>query len=496
MAQLTIKTGPAEGSIFELTGEPQTIGRQGDIQVLDTAVSRKHAEVHQLGDTFLIRDLDSRNGTFVNDERISGEVALKSGDRVRLGAAVLEFETEQGGGQQDVEFVRDTNAGGSTVEIRLGDKPAKVLGRAGESAAGRLLAVYEVARLAGRESSVRGVADKVLDQAMESVNPTYCYIFIRDDQTDKLKPMAWRDPISGKRREISHSIVTRAMRRHHSILTADAASDARFDQSESVVIGEIGSVICAPLIARDKINGVLYMGRDFGTEPLSDEDLQLATAIAFQTGIALENIAIHEEMQTEMMALVRTLSGAKDLRWPDQRGHSERVAAYALAVAGQLHLSDEGCRNVQTAALLHDVGKVPITENTRLAVSAAVGRTVPDEYCHPFLGMKMLEELPGLAPALPGVKYHHERLDGLGGPWGLAGEDIPLIARIVSVANRFDHLAADPVRDGRPMPMSEALETIEQPGEGLDDAITHALVQAQTTGNGIELPRLVLQDFC
>ena len=64
------------------------------------------------------------------------------------------------------------------------------------------------------------------------------------------------------------------------------------------------------------------------------------------------------------------------------------------------------------------------------------------------------------------------------------------------MANRFDHLASDPQQTGKPLPISEALATIEQPGEGLDDAITHAMVEAQTTGSGIQQPRLVLQDFC
>ncbi|MFW6158637.1 MAG: HD domain-containing phosphohydrolase [Planctomycetota bacterium] len=495
MPVLTIKTGPAEGRSFELTGEPQTIGRKGDVQVLDTAVSRKHAEVFELGGVFLIRDLDSRNGTFVNDQRITEETALHPGDRIRLGAAVLEYQAESAA-DQAVEFVRDQETA-STVEIKLGDQAAQVVGEGREaSTAGRLLAIYEVARVVGRENTVQGVAEKVLDQAMAAVGPTYCYIFIRNEVSGNLEPKAWRDPAHGKRREISHSIVTRAMRRRHSILTADAASDSRFDQSDSVVIGEIRSVICAPLIARDRINGVLYMGRDASAEPFTDEDLELATAIAFQTGIALENIATHAESQTEMMALVKTLTGAMDLRSPPRRGHGERVAAYAVAIADRLRLSDDDCNDAHAAALLHDIGKVPISENTRLAVSSTIGQNVPEEYCHAFLGAKMLADLPALAPVRPGIQYHHERLDGLGGPWGLAGEDIPLIARIVGVANRFDHLAVDPVRNGQPMPISEALETIEQPGEGLDDAITHALVQAQTTGSGIELPRLVLQDFC
>jgi len=499
MPSLIIKTGPARGRVFKLTGGTQSIGREGDIQVLDTAASRKHAEIFKLGEMFLIRDLQSRNGTFVNDVKIAKETALHFKDRIRIGSSLLLFDKVPTG-DQAVEFVHDEPAVNSTVEIHLGDKAARVVAdaagtRAG-STMGRLFTMYEVARVLGRENKLQGVVEKVLDLAVASVKPTYCYIFIRDEATGNLSPKAWRDPMKARRREISRSIVTRAMHLRHSILTADAAADSRFDQSESVVMGAIRSVICAPLVARDRINGVLYMGRDSASEPFTDADLELATAIAFQSGIALENVAVHSERQTELMTLVKTLVGAMDLRTRKLRGHCERVGAYAATIADRLGLSEDESQDITLAALLHDVGKVEITEPTRVAVSTALGQPVPAQFCHAFLGAKMLEELPGLARVIPGVKSHHERLDGFGGPEALSGQDIPLIARVVAVANRFDHLVSDPQQTGKPLPISEALVTIEQPGEGLDDAITHALVEAQTTGSGIQQPRLVLQDFC
>ncbi len=499
MPSLTIETGPARGRRFELTGEPQSIGRSGDIQILDTAASRKHAEIFRLGNIFFIRDLGSRNGTYVNERRIEKESPLRRGDEIRIGAARLLFDTEPKG-EHAVEFVHDVAPAKGTVEIKLGERAAHVVPQAGAAAPrpamSRLLTMYEVARALGRETSLQGVVDKVLDLATASVEPTYAYIFLRDEADGNLTPKAWRDPKRLQRREISRSIVMRAMKLRHSILTADAGADTRFDQSESVVIGEIRSVICAPLIARDHINGVLYLGRDAAAKPFTDADLELATAIAFQAGIALENIATQGERRTELMSLVKTLVGAMDLRLPETRGHSERVAAYAAAIADRLGLSTEEVEDVTLAALLHDIGKVVVSETARLAVSAAIGQSVPQEFCHAFLGARMLEGIPSVSRVAPGVRYHHERLDGFGGPEGLSGEDIPLVARIVAVANRFDHLASDPTHNGKPMPINEALEAIEQPGEGLDDAITHALVQAQTSGTGIQLPKLVLQEFC
>ena len=500
MTNLIIQSGPAKGRSFKLTGEPQSLGREGDIQILDTAASRKHAEIFLLGDMHFIRDLDSRNGTFVNKAKIAKETPLRVGDHIQIGSSLLLFE-QATPGEHAVEFVQDeADGGGGTIEIKLGDKAAQMVAgeeAAGdESAMGRLFTMYEVARLLGRETTLPGVVDKVLGLAMSASKPSYCYIFIRDEASGNLRPAVWRDPMQLKRRQISKSIVMRAMQLRHSILTADAAADARFSESDSVIDGHVSSVLCAPLIARNHINGVIYMGRDDESNPFTNDDLALVTGIAFQTGIALENVATHSERRTETMLLVKTLVGAMDLRMPDQRGHSERVGAYAAAIADRLHLADEECEDVLLAALLHDIGRAPTTEATRLAVGATLGQSVQEKFCHAYLGAEALRDMPAFADVIPGVKYHHERLDGFGGPEGLSGEDIPLIARIVAVADRFDHLASDPLEHGQPYPMSEALEAIEQPGEGLDDAITHALVEAQTTGSGIQLPKLVLQEFC
>ncbi len=499
MANLVIQSGPAKGRSFELTGESQCLGREGDIQILDTSASRKHAEVFTLGDLLLIRDLGSRNGTYVNGKKIDKETALRPGDRIRIGSSTLAFE-ETRPSEHAVEFINDEDTVAAAVEIKLGDKAAEVVAGgkepADQSTLGRLFTMYEVARILGSETTLRGVVEKVLGLATTAARPTYCYIFIRDEASGNLKPEVWRDPMQIKRRRVSKSIVVRAMQLRHSILTADAAADERFNQSDSVVIGEVRSVICAPLIARDHINGVIYMGRDSLEDPFTDDDLALVTGIAFQTGIALENVASHTERRTELLSLAKTLVGAMDLRSPEQRGHGERVAAYAAAVADRLRLADDECEEVYVAALLHDVGKVPITEATRLAVGAALGVTVQEQFCHAYLGARALEGMPGFANVLPGIRSHHERLDGFGGPQGVSGEAVPLIARIVSVANRFDHLVTDPLHHGQPLPMNEALDAIEQPGEGLDDTITHALVEAQTTGSGIQLPKLVLQEFC
>jgi putative nucleotidyltransferase with HDIG domain len=496
MPVLTISTGPARGRVFEVPDEAQSIGREGDIQILDTAASRKHAEIFTLGGMHVIRDLDSRNGTFVNDMRIDEEIVLHPGDRIRIGSSTLVFG-QANDAEDAIKFVQDTVPGSSTVEIKLGERAAVMVGgpKSG-STMDRLFTMYEVSRALGSENTLQGVIDKVLSVTMTAVKPTYCYIFIRDEASGNLVPRAWRDPQRLQRREVSRSIVNRAMKLRHSILTADAGADERFDQSESVVIGEIRSVICAPLIARNRINGVLYMGRDAGAKTFDDADLELATAVAFQSGIALENVVAHMEHRDEMAALIKGTMGAAELRSTGTRGHSERVAAYAGAIADQLGLSKQELDDAVLAALLHDVGKVEVTEHCRMAVSAELGVSVQQQYCHAYLGAKLLEEVPGLTSAIPGVKYHHERLDGFGGPEGLSGEGIPLIARIVAVANRFDHLATDPVSGGQPLPISKAIEAVDQPGEGLDDAVVQALVQAQTTGTGIQLPKLVLQDFC
>lgn len=158
----------------------------------------------------------------------------------------------------------------------------------------------------------------------------------------------------------------------------------------------------------------------------------------------LEDISeSYRELEDLFLKLLRVLVSALDAKSPWTRGHSERVAEYAESIAGDMGLDGDEIKNINLAGLLHDIGKIGTFDH----VLDKPTRLTAEEYemvkRHPAQGASILEGIKQLRDVVPIVKYHHERPDGKGYPFGLKGDEIPLGARILHVADSFDSMTAD-----------------------------------------------------
>ncbi|HET6453380.1 MAG TPA: HD domain-containing phosphohydrolase [Armatimonadota bacterium] len=193
-----------------------------------------------------------------------------------------------------------------------------------------------------------------------------------------------------------------------------------------------------------------------------------------------------KEIESESNALARMLNlRSASVGAPD--GHSERVAVYSVAIGKHLDLPDKILKDLRSAAILHDVGKVGITRE----IVEKLGRLTEREFeimrLHSSIAIRMLERVEGLKDSLPMIKHHHERFDGKGYPDGLVGHDIPLGARIIAVAETFDMLVSDlPWRDARPI--SEALKELSKCCESQFDPLIVEAFLAIVEANLVELP--------
>jgi HD-GYP domain-containing protein (c-di-GMP phosphodiesterase class II) len=215
----------------------------------------------------------------------------------------------------------------------------------------------------------------------------------------------------------------------------------------------MASVICALLRSPRQRLGVLHLDRGLKQEPFTREDLQLADALAASISVGIECAQVVEKHREPFLvkaaAFVRR---AIELRDPHTGRHVERVKMYASWLADELRLPPEDCKNLQVGALLHDVGKIAVRD----AVLQKRDKLTPAELAvmreQTLKGVALAECLPDLAPVLPIIRSHHERWDGTGYPDGLAGESIPLLARIVAIADAFDAMTVDqPYRHARPL---------------------------------------------
>lgn len=155
-------------------------------------------------------------------------------------------------------------------------------------------------------------------------------------------------------------------------------------------------------------------------------------------GAARYIAASHVDLNRAYLQFVETMAQALDARDPYTAGHSLRVADYSYALAKGMGLSEEDAATIRIAAQLHDIGKIGIPD----AVLQKPGPLTPDEYglikLHPQIGRKILEKVGRFERLLTVVELHHENHDGSGYPYGLSGEEIPIDARIVHVADSFD----------------------------------------------------------
>ncbi|HYI92192.1 MAG TPA: HD-GYP domain-containing protein [Bryobacteraceae bacterium] len=167
-----------------------------------------------------------------------------------------------------------------------------------------------------------------------------------------------------------------------------------------------------------------------------------------------------DDLNRAYVEFIGSLASALDARDPYTAGHSIRVSEYSCLIAGHLHLAPAEVDELRIGALLHDVGKIGIADS----VLQKPGKLSDEEFQlikeHPVIGRKILEGVNGLAPYLPTVELHHENWDGTGYPNGLKGEQVPLAARIVHVADAYDAMTSDrPYRRG--MSAAHALNVLK-----------------------------------
>ncbi len=207
-----------------------------------------------------------------------------------------------------------------------------------------------------------------------------------------------------------------------------------------------------PLAVKGEVIGVLSAGSK-RKAAYTPENLQTLEKLASQISVALENARLISDLQELFLGTIKSLSSAIDTKSPWTAGHSERVTAYALAIGKEMGFSQKELKDLELAGLLHDIGKLGTYE----AILDKPGRLTDEEMSimreHPAKGAAILEPIKLLMDIRPAIKYHHEYYNGTGYPEGLKDEAIPLFARVLTVADTVDAMAADrPYRKGRALP--------------------------------------------
>ena len=189
-----------------------------------------------------------------------------------------------------------------------------------------------------------------------------------------------------------------------------------------------------------------------------------------------------DENRQLFLGTVKALAAAIDGKDPYTRGHSERVSRFSVAIAQGMDIPDDEIEKIRISALLHDVGKIGIDDNILKKPAALTQDEFEIMKGHPQKGYKIMSQIPAMREFLPGMYMHHEMINGQGYPQGLKGDDIPLMARIVSVADTFDAMTTDRPYQ-RAMKFEDALARIKSfVGTRYDDRVVASLVAACESG--------------
>jgi HD-GYP domain-containing protein (c-di-GMP phosphodiesterase class II) len=208
-------------------------------------------------------------------------------------------------------------------------------------------------------------------------------------------------------------------------------------------LGEhVHQLLAVPLQRQDEVLGCLF-GLDKISGDFDSQDSKLLNSIANESAIYLENAMLFDDVHGLMMGLLHSLTSAVDAKDAYTCGHSERVAILAKQLTLEAKMPDALAERIYMAGLLHDVGKIGVPE----AVLQKTGRLTPEEFeqmkKHPAIGARILQDIKQVSDILPGVMHHHERYDGRGYPSGLTGENIPIMGRIICLADCFDAMTSN-----------------------------------------------------
>ncbi|MFH1416628.1 MAG: HD domain-containing phosphohydrolase [Elusimicrobiota bacterium] len=221
------------------------------------------------------------------------------------------------------------------------------------------------------------------------------------------------------------------------------------------------NMIAAPIAVASGITGVLIAVNNDKNRVFVGSELVWVKSVCGEIGATIEKIKLYGDINKLFLSSVEALAAAIEGKDPYTHGHSRRVTMFSMVIGKKLGLDKKDIEDIRLSALLHDVGKIAVTESILMKES----KLTDDEWYvmkqHPAKGVAMLEPVKEFKRLLPGIRHHHERYDGTGYPDGKAGEDIPLIARIIAVADAFDAMTSKRIyRDA--MAEEKALKEIER----------------------------------
>jgi HD-GYP domain-containing protein (c-di-GMP phosphodiesterase class II) len=475
-------SGDIKGKVWEAENLLRA-GRLGTLEIVldDSSVSRKHAEIRLNGQGWAVKDLESTNGTFVNGVRLAtDDRPLRSRDIVQFGKVAMIVELNDSvppAEKSDDPIMVEATSHQSWEDAFMGlafDKNR--CPRPGE----QLLALLRAGQHLAHIENETELLHSILNDAVAVLDAQRGAIVLADAD-NKLSLRALAGDASG-RFHFSHKLANRCFQGGESILCGNVDEDAELKMAQSIADGAMASVMCVLLRTPRRRLGVLHLDRNFWQKPFTADDLFLADALAANTSMGIECALLMKKQRDLFLNTITVMAQAVELRDEYTGGHTARVTNFSMLLAQQLKLPAKDIELIRIGTPLHDIGKIGIDDS----ILRKPGKLTPEEFkimqTHTTKGEAIIATIPDLHPIRPIVRSHHERWNGAGYPDGLAGENIPLLARIVAVADAFDAMTSNRPyhadKKGKP-PEAGFAEVQKQAGQQFDPTCATAFLDIQ-----------------
>ena len=310
MAFLQVIQGPQRGRIFELRKSGNEIGRQREtLPLADEMISRQHARVFFRNGRWLIEDLGSANGTFIDGMEVSRPMPLFSGNQIRCGETTLEFsDSETPGRTTKVHEEEDIDHFGSTIVASVPSDEdsviisAKEIGITPQTESLRI--IYDLATNTSTILSIDTLLQVTLDKIFQVMKADSSFaMLIKEDGKLGVRASKAKHSASHKRVPISRKIIKEVINKQVGVLVSNAERDDRFSSDDSIHSLGIRSTICVPIKGREGILGIIQTSCSVSDHTFTRNELRLLTVIGYQTGLAVDNLRLYKSLvQSERMA--------------------------------------------------------------------------------------------------------------------------------------------------------------------------------------------------
>ena len=340
MLTLLVLQGPDKGRRYELPDAPALVGRESrSLPLTDNTVSRRHCELLPADGEWIVRDLGSANGTYLNGGRVMASASLKIGDQIRVGRTLMVFGAQPGitrasSGNVRLEGVESGMDSAIMHTVQSSDDSLVLaVPEPAAAAMANLKILYQLAATFGSSFDVDQVIEIVMDLVFEHVKADRGIIMLLNPDTDELIPKVARtreeqDRISDPSEtassrgpdtiQASRTIVNHVLNTGEGVLSSNAMADKRFSKGKSVHNLGIRSALCVPIKARklndkggDEVIGVIYIDSSVKNYTYAPDQLRLLTAIGLQAGLAIQNAKLYQAgLQAERLAAIGETTAA------------------------------------------------------------------------------------------------------------------------------------------------------------------------------------------